>query len=165
MSEQGSNQQSPVKDTKKQPPMPEVKELQAQVEALKEEVASLKEKATHTGGGLSPVAPEKRQVIFAQLHALIHLPSLGQLPESMDASPGSQQAKLRGLKMYATDHGLEVDLRGRFGFIPWGNVKWAVFKTLSKEEAAKADINAGPNSVVPGYTGPTKVGTATVTAK
>lgn len=110
-------------------------------------------------------AKEPRQAIYAQLHNDIFLPSLGQLPKSMDCSHSSQQAKLRGLKMYATDYGLEVDLRGRCGFIPWGNVAWCVFKTLTKEEAREADKNASSNSVVPGYQGPTKVGTATVTPK
>lgn len=154
----------PQQDAKTSNQTKVIKELQDKVKDLSEEVSTLKEQAD------KPItvvyqAKEPRQVIFAQLHSIIHLPSLGQLPESMDTQPSSQQAKLRGLKMAATEHGLEVDLRGRTGFIPWGNVKWAVFKTLTKEEAVKADVNAGPNSVVPGYSGPTKVGTATVTAK
>lgn len=146
-----------------------IKELQEYIKKLSEEVSSLKAdvNATPEAKPITVVyqAKEPRPVIFAQLHSIIHLPSLGQLPESMDTQPSSQQAKLRGLKMAATEHGLEVDLRGRTGFIPWGNVKWAVFKTLTKEEAIKADVNAGPNSVVPGYNGPTKVGMATVTNK
>jgi hypothetical protein len=135
--------------------------LKDQVKSLEEEIFSLKTEAAK----LKTVPADSRQAVYAQLHQEVFLPSLGQLPKSMDCSPSSQQPKLRGLTMFATPYGLEVDLRGRTGFIPWGNVAWCVFKTVSKDEAKKLDANAHANSAAPGYSGPTKLGTATVTAK
>lgn len=145
----------------------QIKALEAKVERLKEEVSFLKEQALVVKDSKPPQVQEtpKRQVQFAQLHKAIFYPQLGQLPDSMDTSPSSQQPKLRGLKMYATDYGLEVELRGRTGFIPWGNVAHCAFKLLDKEAAKEADKHTGPNSVAPGYAGPSKLGTATVTAK
>ncbi len=151
-----------------------IKDLEAQVEELTAKVANLvslrsqdiaslqkaqgavKSAETHTN------AP--RQAIYVELHNQIFLPGLGQLPKSMDTSPSSQQPKLRGLQMFATPFGVEVDLRGRVGFIPWGNIAWAVFKNLDKDAAKEADKHVS-TAVAPGYSGPTKVGTATVTQK
>ncbi len=151
-----------------------IKDLEAQVAELKDTVANLvslrsqdieslkkaqgavKSSETHTN------AP--RQAIYVELHNQIFLPGLGQLPKSMDTAANSQQPKLRGLKMTEGPHGVDVDLRGRIGFIPWGNIAWAVFKNLDKEAAKEADKNLS-TAVAPGYAGPTKVGTATVTQK
>ncbi len=122
------------------------------------EVSSVKPSETHTDAPSS-----NRQVTFAELHNQIFLPGLGQLPKSMDCTPSSQQPKLRGLKMFATNYGLEVELRDRTGFIPWGNVAWCVFNIPDKERAKELD--KGTDRGIPGYQGPTKVGTATVTNK
>lgn len=136
-----------------------------QIKDLKAKIAELEAKLDSIKPSESPAAKAPRTAMFAELHNQIFLPTIGQLPKSMDCSPSSQQPKLRGLKMLATDYGLEVTLRNRTGFIPWGNVAWCVFEVPSKEEAKKLDANAGPNTVAPGYHGPSKLGTATVTSK
>ncbi len=163
-----SNTQIPGPATSQAPKEPKqdsnkIKALQEQINFLTERLAEF-EKARNAQFTSEAKESDKRSVQFAQLHKAIFYPGLGQLPESMDCAAGSQQPKLRGLKMFATDYGLEVDLRGRTGFIPWGNVAHCAFKLLDKEAAKIADQGVGHNTV-PGYTGPSKLGTATVTAK
>lgn len=107
--------------------------------------------------------PEPRQVIYAELHQQIFLPGLGQLPKSMDTSPSSQQTKLRGLKMWISELGIEIDLRSRRGIIPMANVAFAVTSLPDKATAKELDKNVPKGNAGAQSASITKVGTATIT--
>lgn len=104
----------------------------------------------------------RRQVFFLQLHQELFLPSVGQLSKQLDVSPSSQ-SKQRGLKMWLSELGVEVELRGRRAFVPFANIAFAVFSpTPTKAEAAQLD-----RGIPQGQAGnvSSKVGHATVTPK
>lgn len=109
-------------------------------------------------------AEGRRQVFFIQLHQELFIPSIGQLSKQLDVSPSSQN-KQRGLKMWLSPLGIEVDLRGRRGVVPMANVAVCIFTpTPSKDDAAKLDkgVPKGNEGALPQNS---KLGTATVSSK
>ncbi len=113
---------------------------------------------------LTVVANEPRRVIYAQLHQEVFMPGgPGQLPKSMDVSPNSQQSKLRGLKMWISTLGLEIDLRGRRGVIPLANVAFAVTEMPDSATAKELDKGVATGNAGNRSNSITKLGTSTVT--
>lgn len=112
----------------------------------------------------TPSAQEPRRVVYAQLHQEVFMPGgPGQLPKSMDVSPNSQQTKLRGLKMWISALGLEIDLRGRRGVIPLANVAFAVTDLPDTATAKELDKGVPKGNAGNQSNSITKVGTATIT--
>lgn len=93
------------------------------------------------------MSEQSRKVVFAELHSEVFLPGVGQLPRQFDTSPKSQNSKLRGLSMYAGSQGLEVDIKGRKGVLPYGNVKWCLFESEAEAEAEKTKTVRTPFAV------------------
>ena len=87
-------------------------------------------------------------VTFAQLHSELFIPYIGEFGRQFDTSVKSQNAKLRGLKMWACPEGIFVVLgSGHRCMIPYSNVKWCVFNSAEKkaEEPKKSSTVAQDN--------------------
>lgn len=68
---------------------------------------------------------DKRELSYVRTHENLFTPGLGNLANVLQDTPTGQ----RGIKLYATDHGIDVEYRKVEFTIPWPNVVLAVYKS------------------------------------